>query len=100
MKKIGMVLCLIGLAAPAWGENFTLGVGPVGQFFVVDSRPELGPGVGGTVFIDYRWSPQLSTQFGVMVSTEDGKGSDNGDKGIEFLGIPTFDVKYYLTYSK
>lgn len=76
--------------------NYTVGIGPVGNIFVVDSNPELDPGIGGYVYFDYRWSPQFSTQFGVMVTTEDGTGISNGDDGIEFLGIPTFDLKFYL----
>lgn len=76
--------------------NFTIGLGPLGNVFIVDSNPELDPGVGGYVFLDYRWSPQFSTQFGVVVTTEDGTGISNGDNGIEFLGIPTFDLKFYI----
>ena len=76
--------------------NFTIGLGPVGNVYVVDSRPELDPGVGGYIYFDYRWSPQFSTQFGVMVTTQDGTGISNGDNGIEFLGIPTFDLKFYI----
>jgi outer membrane protein W len=71
----------------------------MGNIFVVDSNPELGPGVGGYLYFDYRWSPQLSTQISVIVTTEDGKGISSGDNGIEFLGIPTFDIKYYLISS-
>lgn len=78
------------------GGNFTIGLGPVGNIFVVDSNPELGPGVGGYVFFDYRWSPQFSTQFGVLVTTEDGTGPQKGDDGIALLGIPTFDLKFYM----
>lgn len=76
--------------------NYSIGLGPVGNIYVVDSRPELDPGVGGYVYFDYRWSPQFSTQFGVIVTTQDGTGISNGDNGIEFLGIPTFDLKFYL----
>lgn len=76
--------------------NFTIGLGPVGNVFIVDTLPELDPGVGGYLYFDYRWSPQFSTQFGVLVTTEDGTGRSNGDNGIEFLGIPTFDLKFYI----
>lgn len=80
--------------------NYSVGLGPVGNFFVVDSSPELDPGVGGYVYFDYRWSPQFSTQFSVIVTTEDGTGISGGDDGIEFLGIPTFDLKFYLFANK
>jgi len=76
--------------------NFSVGLGPVGNIFIVDAKPELDPGIGGIVYFDYRWSPQFSTQFGIIVSTEDGSGISDGDNGIEFLGIPTFDLKFYI----
>lgn len=104
MKKI-LVSILAVLTFTAFGSlaqagsaagNFTIGLGPVGNIYVVDSRPELDPGVGGYIYFDYRWSPQFSTQFGVVVTTQDGTGISNGDNGIEFLGIPTFDLKFYL----
>lgn len=76
--------------------NYTIGLGPVGSIHVVDANPELGAGVGGHLFFDYRWSPQFSTQFGVTVTTQDGKGISDGDDGILFLGIPTFDLKFYV----
>ncbi len=78
------------------GGNYSFGIGPVGNIFAIDANPEMDPGVGGYLFFDYRWSPQFSTQFGVMVTTEDGKGISAGDNGIEFLGIPTFDLKFYI----
>jgi len=84
------------LSAGTAAGNYTVGLGPVGNIFVVDSNPELDPGVGGYLFFDYRWSPQFSTQIGVLVTTEDGRGISNGDNGIEFLGIPTFDLKFYI----
>ena len=76
--------------------NYSVGLGPVGNIFVVDSNPELDPGIGGYVYFDYRWSPQFSTQFSIIVTTEDGTGISAGDNGIEFLGLPTFDLKFYL----
>lgn len=82
--------------AKASGGNFSVGVGPIGNIFVVDSRPELSPGVGGFVFFDYRWSPQFSTQFTFLISDQDGTGTSAGDDNILFLGIPTFDLKFYV----
>jgi len=76
--------------------NFTVGLGPMGNIYVVDTNPELDPGIGGYVYFDYRWSPQFSTQVSVLVTTQDGTGISAGDGGIEFLGIPTFDLKFYI----
>lgn len=97
---IACVVC-VSFAAKAGtaAGNYTVGLGPVGNIYVVDSNPELDPGVGGYVYFDYRWSPQFSTQFGVLVTTQDGTGISRGDNGIEFLGIPTFDLKFYILSS-
>lgn len=95
IAALSLVISTSIFAASSAG-NFSVGLGPVGNIFAVDSNPDLDPGVGGYVYFDYRWSPQFSTQVGVMVTTEDGTGISNGDNGIEFLGIPTFDLKFYL----
>ena len=102
MRKYTLLIALIvcSFSSPLFAENFTVGIGPVGHIYVVDARPELTPGVGGYVYFDYRWSPQLSTQFNVIVTTQDGRGPDTGDNGIEFLGIPTIDFKYYVLSSE
>jgi hypothetical protein len=95
---IGLALtiaCAEASASSAAG-NFSVGLGPMGNVYVVDTSPELDPGVGGYVYFDYRWSPQFSTQVGVTVTTQDGTGISAGDGGIEFLGIPTFDLKFYI----
>lgn len=103
MKKIiatvfafALILACAEATAATAGGNFSVGVGPAGNVYVVDSSPELDPGVGGYLYFDYRWSPQFSTQFGVLVTTQDGTGVSAGDGGIEFLGIPTFDLKFYI----
>lgn len=102
MKKTLVILSVLifsMLSMNAYAQYYTFGIGPTGNIYVVDTSPEMGPGVGGHLFFDYRWSPQLSTQVSVIVSTQDGTGRDKGDSGIEFLGIPAFDVKYYLISS-
>ncbi len=103
MKKIFFYTTAIAILllsnqalAETAGGNFTVGLGPMGNIYVVDSNPQLDMGYGGYVYFDYRWSPQFSTQFGVAVTTQDGTGISNGDNGIEFLGIPTFDLKFYI----
>ena len=103
MKKIICLLALlavVSISPVASAENFTFGIGPIGNFFLVNGRPEMNPGGGGYLYFDYRWSPQISTQFSILVSTENGKGADAGDNGIEFLGIPTIDFKYYILSSE
>ncbi|MFH1653818.1 MAG: outer membrane beta-barrel protein [Pseudomonadota bacterium] len=102
MKKsfyfLSLLLLIISLPLSAKAES-ALGIGPVGNIFVVDSSPELDPGIGGQFYFDYRWSPQFSTQIGAMVTVQDGKGNNAGDNDIMLLGIPTFDLKFYLLSS-
>lgn len=75
--------------------NYTIGMGPVGNVYITDRRPEMDPGIGALVFFDYRWSPDLSTTASVMMLAQDGTDRDNGQNNIIFMGIPTFDIKYY-----
>lgn len=99
MKKIlilAVLMIVISAADRAEAQYYTFGLGPIGTVFAVDGSPEMDPGVGGTLFFDYRWSPQLSTQVSVIVTTQDGKNIDRADRGIELLGIPAFDIKYYV----
>jgi len=100
MLSLALSLAVTLACASAWAGsaagNYSVGLGPVGNVYVVDTNPELDPGIGGYVYFDYRWSPQFSTQFGVIVTTQDGTGISSGDNGIEFLGIPTFDLKFYI----
>lgn len=75
--------------------NYAVGIGPAGNLYVTDRRPELDPGIGALVYFDYRWSPDLSTTATVMMLTQDGDDRDAGQNNIIFMGIPTFDIKYY-----
>lgn len=100
MKKIILFAAMLGLfsvpTAQAGSGNFAVGFGPVGNLFIIDSHPELDPGIGGVVLFDYRWSPELSTTVSVMIGTQNGTGASKGDNDIFFFAFPTFDIKYYL----
>lgn len=109
MKRIGWgvvaVFLWMGTIGHAWAQkskgggaagNYTIGIGPIGNFYLVDRRPELSPGIGAHVFFDYRWSPELSTTASVMMLVQNGKGADRGENNVVYLGIPTLDVKYYF----
>lgn len=76
--------------------NYTIGLGPVGNFYISSRRPEMSPGIGAQIYFDYRWSPELSTTATVMMLSQNGNGADTGEKNIIFMGIPTFDIKYYF----
>lgn len=99
MRTWGIALlaccCLLGPIA-VHAENMSVGIGPTGQFFLIDGNPQLGPGLGGHIFFDYRWAPQVSTQFTFHVTTENGKNGNAGDNDILFFTIPAITFKYYF----
>lgn len=90
-----LLIVLIFPVGVARAENLSVGVGPTGNIFVVDANPQLGPGVGGHIYLDYRWSPQISTQFSFFATTENGQGVSAGDNDVLLFGLPTIDFKYY-----
>lgn len=108
MKKIypivGILIFLISMEAMAQANktssqsagNYTVGIGPVGNFYLTSRSPEMNPGVGALVYFDYRWAPELSTTATVMMLAQDGTGREGGQNSIVFLGIPTFDIKYFF----
>lgn len=77
-------------------QGFTVGMGPVGNIFLIDTVPILEPGVGGHVYFDYRFQDQVSFKTTFLITSQDGTDVSNGDNGILFLGMPTFDVKFYF----
>lgn len=90
-----LLLVILGFSGRALAENLAIGVGPTGTIFVVDANPQLAPGVGGHISLDYRWSPQVSTQFSFFATTQDGEGVSAGDSAILLFGLSTVDFKYY-----
>ncbi len=76
--------------------NFAVKIGPVGNFYIVDSNTQLDPGIGGFIAFDYRFHPRFSMEVGVMATLQDGTGISNGDNDIILFGLPTFDLKYYF----
>lgn len=107
MKRINLAILLAALLASAGLQakegrnvnsagNFTIGLGPAGNFYMTHRNPEMDPGIGALVYFDYRWSPELSTTATVMMLDQDGNNSDAGQNSIVFMGIPTFDIRYYF----
>lgn len=105
MKKIWLLVALLSCEAWAAGTpthsagNYAIGLGPVGNFYLTDRRPEMAPGVGALVYFDYRWSPELSTTATVMMLNQDGTDQDATQNNIVFLAIPAFDLRYYFIVS-
>ncbi len=77
-------------------QGFAVGVGPVGNIFLIDTVPILDPGVGGHVYFNYRFAEQVAFETTFLISSQDGTNVSNGDTGILFLGMPTLDLKYYF----
>ncbi|MBI3540563.1 MAG: hypothetical protein HY073_00170 [Deltaproteobacteria bacterium] len=77
-------------------QGFAIGMGPVGNIFLIDTVPVLQPGVGGHVYFDYRFHDQVSFKTTFLITSQDGTSVSSGDNGILFLGMPTFDVKLYF----
>lgn len=104
--RIVSILFVLGLGLDASAQpgnkssqsagNYTIGMGPIGNFYLTSRRPEMDPGVGALVYFDYRWAPELSTTAAVMMLAQDGTGREEGQNSIVFMGIPTFDIKYYF----
>ncbi len=99
MKKIALFVLLgVGLSSPAWGrQGFTVGMGPVGNIYLIDTVPILDPGVGGFMFFQYRFHEQVAFETSFMLNVQDGQTrTGQEDVGILFLGMPIFDVKFFL----
>ncbi len=96
---LAIVGSLCAIMHTAHAENMSVGVGPSGHFYFVNGNPALSTGLGGHIFFDYRWAPQISTQFSVNVTTQDGKRANSGDNDLLLFSIPTVDFKYYFLKS-
>lgn len=98
MKKYicaAALFATIGMAQTSHAENFSVTAGAMGNIYVVDARPQLDPGVGGYFAFDYRWAPEVSTTFSVLVTSQNGTGISTGNNNILVFGLPTIDFKYY-----
>ncbi|MBI2067618.1 MAG: hypothetical protein HYW02_03775 [Deltaproteobacteria bacterium] len=81
-------------------QGFSIGLGPIGNIFLVDTIPVLDPGIGGHMFFQYRFHEQVAFQTSFLMTTQDGDEDPNSagknDTGILFLGMPVMDIKFYL----
>lgn len=86
-------------ARAAWAENMSIGVGSAGLFHFIEGNPQLDPGLGGHVYFDYRFAQQVSTQVTVRVTTQQGRGTNAGDRDVLYFALPTVAFKYYFLES-
>lgn len=101
MKKIMLAALLaaastLPLRAAEARQGFAVGLGPAGNIFLIDTIPIMDPGFGGHVFFNYRFHEQFAFETSFLITTQDGTNVSSGDNGILFLGMPTFDFKYYF----
>src|SRR3989344_7508597 len=80
-------------------QGFSIGMGPVGNIYLIDTTPVMDPGVGGFMFFQYRFQEQIAFETSFLMTSQDGDTDGSGpndDTGILFLGMPVFDVKFFL----
>jgi hypothetical protein len=77
-------------------QGFGIGLGPIGNIFLIDTIPIMSPGVGGHVFFDYRFHEFVAFSTGFMISSQDGTNVSSNDNNILFLGMPEFNVKFFF----
>lgn len=90
-----LFVLLFSLRAEA-RQGFAIGLGPVGNIYVIDTIPIMDPGVGGHVFFNYRFQEQLAFQASFLMAAQDGANVSANDGGILFLAMPAMDLKYYF----
>ncbi len=105
MKKVALTLLFLTTLAAGLAlkpnrvearQGFAVGLGPVGNIYLIDTLPVMDPGIGGYVFFNYRFQEQFAFETSFIVTTQSGRNVSSGDNGILFLGMPTFDLKYYF----
>ena len=90
------VSLLVAAPAAEARQGFAVGLGPIGNIYLIDTIPIMDPGIGGHVFFNYRFQEQFAFETSFLITTQSGTNVSAGDSGILFLGMPTFDLKYYF----
>lgn len=99
VKKILLAAAmLLGLMSPAAEarQGFAVGLGPIGNIYLIDTLPVLDPGVGGHFFFNYRFQDQIAFETSFFMTSQDGTSVSSTENGVLFLGMPTFDIKFYF----
>lgn len=77
-------------------QGFSVGAGPMGNIYLIDTIPIMDPGVGGHAFFQYRFLDQIAFETSFFITSQDGTNVSSADRGILFLGMPTLDFKFYF----
>ena len=100
MRRLWFVVLFLASMVPfsaSARQGFSVGMGPIGNVYLIDTIPVLDPGVGGYMFFDYRFHEQVAFETSFLLSSQDGNnGGSTADNGILLLGMPVFDIKLYL----
>jgi outer membrane protein W len=92
-----MISLLLGAAKESEARRgFAIGLGGVGNIYLIDTLPVMNPGYGGYTFFQYRFSDAFAFETGFMITNQNGTNVSAGDSGILFLGMPTIDLKFYF----
>ena len=83
-------------STPSSRRGFAVGLGPIGNIYLIDTRPVLDPGIGGHFFMDYRFHSNVAFETSFFIANQDGDDVDSAERNILLLGMPTFNLKYYF----
>ncbi len=78
----------------------TVGLSIYGNFQLVDTLPNLDPGIGGGFYWDYRFNDRFSFQLEAFAITQNGEDVSSGEDHIEFFGFPISLFKLYVLEKK
>jgi hypothetical protein len=74
----------------------SVGVMGMGNFFLTNAHPDLKIGPGAGLMFDYRFNQHWSVETDLFFSEHSGEGISAADKDIFLIGVPTFELKFYL----
>ncbi len=106
MKRISLfvffALLSTTISAASFAQEFsrTVGGNIYGSVQLVDTLPELDPGIGGGMFFDYRFNEHYSIMLEAFFTTQDGSGRSTGEGDIIALAVPATTFKIYLLNSE
>lgn len=100
--KFLLLTFILGISQTAKAEYsalsrpHTAGLTFYGNFQLIDTQPELKPGLGGGFWWDYRFNDRFSFQMEIFIITQKGKDTSSAENNIELIGIPTTTLKLYV----
>lgn len=108
-KKLAVFLILTLLCvssntalADEYGVNNpnTVGLTFYTNFQLIDTLPNVDPGLGGGFYWDYRFNDRFSFQIEAFAITHDGNDVSDNEDNIELFGFPVSTFKLYVLEKK